>query len=90
MNMEAMIWNLILTAALALIGFMAKSKLDQIAKEFAEIDRLSVLLNRTREELAREYVTRAEINTMVDKLGDRLDRGIERLEAKMEAIAKRP
>lgn len=88
--MEAMIWNLILTAALALIGFMAKSKLDQIAKEFAEIDRLSVLLNRTREELAREYVTRAEINTMVDKLGDRLDRGIERLEAKMEAIAKRP
>ena len=79
--MEMMIWNVMLSAAVAVMGFLFKGKID-------ELDRLGILLNKTREEVAREHVTRAEMNVMVDKLGDRFDRAFERLEAKVEEIGK--
>jgi hypothetical protein len=79
--MEMMLWNIILSAAVAVMGFLFKGKID-------ELDRLGILLNKTREEIAREHVTRSEMNTMVDKLGDRFDRAFERLEAKVEEIGK--
>ena len=79
--MEMMIWNIVLSAIVAVMGFMLKGKFD-------ELDRLGILLNRTREEIAREHVTRSEMNTMVDKLGDRFDRAFERLEAKVEEIGR--
>jgi hypothetical protein len=63
------------------MGFLFKGKFD-------ELDRLGILLNRTREEVAREHVTRSEMNTMVDRLGDRFDRAFERLEAKVEEIGR--
>jgi hypothetical protein len=78
--MEMMIWNLVLTGIVSVLGFMAKSKFD-------ELDRLGILLNKTREEIARDHVTRAEMNVMVDRLGDRFDKAFERLEAKVEQIA---
>ena len=75
--MEMMIWNLVLTGIVSVIGFMAKGKMD-------ELDRVTILLNRTREEIARDHITRAEMNTVVERLGDRFDRAIERLEAKLD------
>jgi hypothetical protein len=80
-DMEMMVWNIMLSAAVAVMGFLFKGKID-------ELDRLGILLNKTREEIAREHVTRSEMNTMVDKLGDRFDRAFERLEAKVEEIGK--
>lgn len=79
--MEMMIWNLILTAVVAIMGYLLKGKID-------ELDRLGILLNKTREEVARDHVTRAEVNTMVDKLGERIDRAVDRLEAKLDAMKK--
>lgn len=79
--MEMMLWNVILTAIVAIMGFLIKGKFD-------EIERLGVLLNKTREEVAREHITRAEVNTLVDKLGDRFDRGIDRLEQKIDEMRK--
>lgn len=79
--MEMMVWNIILSAVVAVMGFLFKGKID-------ELDRIGILLNRTREEIAREHVTRAEMTTLVDKLGDRFDRAFERLEAKVEEIGK--
>lgn len=79
--MEMMLWNIILTAIVAIMGFLIKGKFD-------EIERLGVLLNKTREEVAREHITRAEVNTLVDKLGDRFDRGIDRLEQKIDEMRK--
>ena len=76
-NMEMMIWNLVLTGIVSVIGFMAKGKMD-------ELDRVTILLNKTREEIARDHVTRAEMNVTVERLGDRFDRAIERLEAKLD------
>jgi hypothetical protein len=80
-SMEMMLWNIVLSVVVAVMGFFLRGKIN-------ELDRLGILLNRTREEIAREHVTRAEMNTLVDKLGDRFDRAFERLEAKVEEIGR--
>jgi hypothetical protein len=80
-DMEMMIWNIILSAVVGIMGFLFKGKFD-------DLTRISILLNKTREEMAREHVTRAEMNTLVDKLGDRFDRAFERLEAKVDEMRK--
>lgn len=80
-DMEMMIWNIILTAVVGIMMFLIKGKFDDLA-------RISILLNKTREEVAREHVTRGEMNIVVDKLGDRFDRAVERLESKLDEMRK--
>ena len=79
--MEMMVWNVILTGIVTVMGFMFKSK-------FEELDRLGILLNRTREEIAREHITRAEVERDLEKLMDRFDAGIARLELKIDDLRK--
>jgi hypothetical protein len=52
--MEMLVWNMVLTGIVAVLGFVVKEK-------FAELQRLGILLNKTREEVARDHVTRAEV-----------------------------
>lgn len=80
--MEMMVWNIVLSAVVALMGFFLKGRMD-------ELERLGILLNRTREEIARDHVTRAEMNVTVDRLGERFDKAFERLEAKIDSIARK-
>ena len=80
-NMEMMLWNIVLSVVVAVMGFFLRGKIN-------ELDRLGILLNKTREEVARDHVTRAEMNTLVDRLGDRFDRAFERLEAKVDEMRK--
>ena len=79
--MEMMIWNVILSGIVAVLGFMVKGKFD-------ELDRLGILLNKTREEVARDHVTRAEVNQTLDKLAERIDKSIQRLELKLDEMKK--
>lgn len=79
--MEMMVWNIVLSAIVGFIGFMLKGKVD-------ELNRLGILLNRTREEIARDHVTRAEMNITVDKLGERFDVAFQRLERKLDDMRK--
>ena len=79
--MEMMVWNIILSAIVGVMGFMLKGRFD-------ELSRLGILLNRTREEIAREHVTRAEMNITVDKLGERFDHAFKRLEDKLDDLRK--
>ncbi len=79
--MEMMLWNIVLTAVVGIMGFLLKGKFDDLA-------RISILLNRTREEVARDHVTRSEVNVMVERLGDRFDKAFERLEAKVSEMRK--
>lgn len=74
--MEMMVWNIVLTAIVALMGYIVKEK-------FAELGRISILLNKTREEVARDHITRAEFRADVQQLLDRFDR----LERKIDTIA---
>jgi hypothetical protein len=79
--MEMMVWNIVLSAVGGIMGFLLKGKFDDLA-------RISILLNKTREEVARDHVTRSEVNVMVERLGDRFDKAFERLEAKVDEMRK--
>jgi hypothetical protein len=69
------IWSSGLTMALAVIGFLLKEK-------FAELTRLNLLLNKTREEIARDYVTQSEIQ----RITDHIDQRFNKLEAKIDQL----
>ena len=74
----AALWNIGLTAALAFIVWWAKNQHD-------ELKRVQILVNRTREELAKEYSTKVESSASIDRLITRLDT----LDAKMDRILER-
>ena len=71
--MEMLVWNLVLTTLLGMLSFFLKEK-------SAELHRIQILLNRTREEIAKEYVTKAEVHNDINRVLDRLDR----LEGKLD------
>lgn len=75
--MEMMLWNSALSFVSALILFWIKSSSD-------EQKRIQILLNRTREEIAKEYVTKAEVHADINRVLDRLDR----LEKKIDDFIK--
>ena len=60
---------------MAVIGFWAKEKAT-------ELQRLNILLNRTREEVARDNVTQAEI----DKVMEHIDARFNKLESKIDLL----
>ena len=71
--MEMMVWNVLLTTFIGLLSWNLREKSD-------ELNRLQILLNKTREEIARDNVTQAEIDKIVthidqrfDKLNDKID-----------------
>ena len=80
--MEMMLWNIILSAIVAIMGLLLKGKFD-------ELQRLSILLNRTREEVARDHITRAEVRQDLEKIREHFDDGFKRLEAKIDLLAQR-
>ena len=53
-----------------------------VKSQHDELARISILLNKTREELAKEYSTKIESNTSIDRVIARLDA----LDAKMDRI----
>lgn len=73
--MEMMLWNVGLSVIVGVMGFFLKGK-------FEELQRLSILLNRTREEVARDHITRSEFRADMAQLMDRFDR----LERKLDRI----
>ena len=77
-------WNTGLTLLLGLISWAAKGKEKEFDKVCVEVDRLSILLNRTREEVAKEYVTKVEVHADINRVLDRLDR----LDAKLDVVIK--
>jgi histidinol phosphatase-like enzyme len=60
---------------IAVIGFLLKEK-------FSELTRLNLLLNKTREEIARDYVTQSE----VQRVTDHIDQRFNKLEAKIDQL----
>jgi hypothetical protein len=75
--MDGFIWNTILTGAVTIIGYVMKEKSD-------EIQRIGILLNKTREEVARDHITRVEVQANSQMLLDRLDR----LEQKIDRLVE--
>ena len=82
MDTGVIVWNLITSFLVGLVMFMVKNSSD-------EQKRIQILLNRTREEIARDHITRAEVRQDLEKIMERFDSGFERLEAKIDALAKK-
>lgn len=76
--MEIMLWNAILSFTSALGLWLLKVLWD-------ELHRIQVLLNRTREEIARENITKEEI----DRISQHLDQRFNKLEAKIDTLTQR-
>ena len=67
------IWNAIITLVLGPI-------LYSIRQNASEAKRLDILLNKTREEIAREYVTKEELKDDMKNVMDRLEKLDEKLD----------
>jgi hypothetical protein len=75
--MEMMLWNAALSFVSALILFWIKMSTE-------EQKRMQILLNKTREEIAKDYVTRADVHGDINRVLTRLDR----LEEKLDEFMK--
>ena len=73
--MEHTIWNAVLSVGVSVVGFVLKSVFD-------ELNRLQVLINKTREEMAKDYVTKSQLDADINRIFDRLDR----LESKIDRL----
>ena len=68
-------WSAVLSLVVGLIGYLMNEK-------FRELARISILLNKTREEVARDNVTQAEI----DRITNHIDQRFNKLEAKIDQL----
>lgn len=80
MTVEAL-WNTLLTLGIAIAGYLIKSQLD-------EIKRVTILLNKTREEIAKDYVTKAEVHADINRVISRLDAMDAKFDRLLERMAK--
>jgi hypothetical protein len=72
------LWTGGLTIFMALIGYIMHEK-------FNELSRISILLNRTREEVARDNVTKAEVERIVEHMDARFNK----LESKIDELIRK-
>lgn len=78
--MDGMLWNVVLSFVSALILMWIKATVD-------ELRRVQILLNRTREEIAKEYITKSDVHSDINRVLQRLDRLDEKLDAFLQREA---
>ena len=69
------IWSAALSITMGALWFFIREKFD-------ELKRIDILLNKTREEIARDYATNSE----VQRITDHIDQRFNRLEAKIDQL----
>ena len=72
------LWSAGLTILIGILGYVMHEK-------FSELARITILLNRTREEIARDNVTKAEL----EKITEHIDQRFNRLEEKIDRLIER-
>jgi len=77
-----LIWSAVLSIVMGGFGFFIREKLSQVKDVGEDIRRVERLLNITREEVARDYVTQTEIQ----RITDHIDQRFNRLEAKIDQL----
>ena len=73
-----LLWSGGLTAVLGVFGWLLRTYVG-------EVHPIQILLNRTREEMAKEYVTKSDNTTDMNRVITRLDA----LDAKMDRMLER-
>jgi len=72
------LWDIIITLIIVPAGFLVRGLL-------AEQRRLDILVNKTREEIARDYVTRQSMELTFERIMDsieKIDEKLDRLQTK--------
>ena len=72
------VWSATLTLLMSVMGYIVNEK-------FRELARITILLNKTREEVARDNVTQAE----VDRITNHIDQRFNKLEAKIDLLMQK-
>ena len=73
----SVVWSAILTLLISILGYVMNEK-------FRELARITILLNKTREEVARDNVTQAE----VDRITSHIDQRFNKLEEKIDQLIR--
>ena len=71
------VWSATLTLLVSVMAYIVNEK-------FRELARVTILLNKTREEVARDNVTQAE----VDRITNHIDQRFNKLEAKIDQLIR--
>ena len=79
------IWSAALSIIIGVFGFFVREKLSQVKDVSEDIKRVERLLNITREEIARDYVTQTE----VQRITDHIDQRFNKLEAKIDQLIQK-
>ena len=75
--MELLIWNIVLSFVSAAAMLWIKTMHD-------EVQRVAILLSKTREENAEKYVTKSDVHSDINRVIARLDRLDEKLDTFMK------
>lgn len=74
-DLQVMLWNTALSLIIGILSWVVKDKAS-------ELNRVTILLNKTREEVAKEYVTKIEVHADINRVMAR----IEVLDAKLDRL----
>ena len=85
-QMFVLLWNTGLTLFIGIVSWAAKAKEREIDGLKDEVQRLNILLNRTREEVAKEYVTKSEVHADINRVLESIKRLDDKLERLMEGV----
>ena len=75
------IWNIILTLIVAPLAWWIRTSHDEIRRQ-------DILLNKTREEIARDYVSKRELEQDLSRILNAIQKLDEKLDRIQEAAAK--
>jgi predicted DNA-binding protein YlxM (UPF0122 family) len=73
--MDLTLWNTGLSLVVGIVSWVLKDKSE-------ELIRVTILLNKTREEIAKDYVTKTEVHADINRVMNRL----EVLDAKLDRL----
>jgi len=80
-EMSHLIWNVILTLVIAPLAWWIRTSHDEIRRQ-------DILLNKTREEIARDYVSKRELAEDMNRILDAIEKLNDKLDRINEAAAK--
>jgi uncharacterized membrane protein len=80
-EMSHLVWNVILTLVIMPLAWWVRSTHDEIRRQ-------DILLNKTREEIARDYVSKREMTEEMNRILDSLKTINDKLDRFQEAASR--
>ena len=78
------LWSAALSVIIGIAGFILREKFAEVKEVASELRRVERLLNITREENHRDFITKAE----VQRISDHIDQRFNRLEEKIDQLIR--